>query len=67
MTYPTLQIFVGWDCIEAFLWYLFAIETVGKTLEELEEVFSSPYPPRTKARKVVAIKDDGHVDLIRNA
>lgn len=41
-----MKIFVGWDCFEAFFWWLFAVETVGKSLEELEEVFDLPYPAR---------------------
>ncbi|KAI0781646.1 general substrate transporter [Irpex lacteus] len=44
--YKYVFIFVGWDCIEAFIWWLFAVETTGKSLEELEEVFNLPYPAR---------------------
>ncbi|KAI5124967.1 hypothetical protein M0805_007393 [Coniferiporia weirii] len=65
--YNYVFIFVGWDCIETVIWYLFAVETVGKTLEELEEVFTSPYPPRAKAKKVVAINDDGRFDIVKSA
>ena len=55
---------MGWDCIEALLWYLFAVETVGKSLEELEEVFNSPWPPRANIKKTVAVKEDGDIDVI---
>ncbi|THH11709.1 hypothetical protein EW145_g451 [Phellinidium pouzarii] len=65
--YNYVFIFVGWDCIETIIWYFFAVETMGKTLEELDEVFTSSYPPRAQIRKVVAIKDDGHVDLVKEA
>jgi hypothetical protein len=35
-------IFVAWDVIESIIWYFFAVETVGRTLEELAEVFEAP-------------------------
>ncbi|KAL5487760.1 hypothetical protein ACEPAI_5868 [Sanghuangporus weigelae] len=63
--YNYVFIFVGWDVIESLLWYLFGVETVGKTLEELEDVFSSPYPPRARVKKAVTIKGDGHIDLVQ--
>ena len=47
------------------LWYLLGVETVGKTLEELEEVFNSPYPPRAETKKAVIVKEDGHVDVVK--
>ncbi|KAL8292247.1 hypothetical protein RQP46_001713 [Phenoliferia psychrophenolica] len=28
-----IWVFVGWDCIEAGTWYLFCVETQGRTLE----------------------------------
>ena len=37
---------------------------VAVPLEELEEVFNSPYPPRANVKKRVAVKEDGHVDVI---
>ncbi|KAG8965040.1 hypothetical protein FRC03_000995 [Tulasnella sp. 419] len=40
-------IFVGWDIVESILWYLLGVETVGRTLEELEEIFGSPSPVAT--------------------
>lgn len=55
-----IYVFVGWDIIESLLWYLFAVETQGRTLEELEEVFSAPHPvAASKKKHVVAIKASG--------
>ncbi|KAH8118263.1 general substrate transporter [Phellopilus nigrolimitatus] len=65
--YNYVFIFVGWDCIEGALWYFFAVETVGRTLEELEEVFTSSYPPRAKTKKVVTIKENGQIELTHDA
>lgn len=66
--YKYVFIFVGWDLVEALLWYLLGVETVGRSLEELEEIFSTPFPPRaSQLKRVVAIKNDGHVELMRDA
>ena len=58
--YKYIYVFVGWDIIEAALWYFFGVETNGRTLEELDEVFSAPNPvAASKQKKVVAIKASG--------
>jgi len=55
-------IFFGWDFLEAFIWWLFAVETQGRTLEELEEIFGARWPPRASTQvKKVAIRRDGEV------
>ena len=64
---PLLQIFVGWDIVESVIWYFLAVETVGRSLEELEDVFSSPFPPKAEAKKKVVISEDGHIELLQNA
>ncbi|KAF8579025.1 putative MFS lactose permease [Ramaria rubella] len=46
-----MLVYVFWDFLEGILWQLFAVETVGRTLEELDEVFSSTNPPATSQRK----------------
>jgi len=64
--YNYVFIFVGWDCIEALFWYLFGVETVGRSLEELEELFSSPNPVAASKRKhVIAVTKSGDVELVR--
>ncbi|KAF8708412.1 General substrate transporter, partial [Rhizoctonia solani] len=58
-------IFVGWDLIEATLWYFLCVETVGRTLEELEEIFNTSYPVAASTRKnKVAVKDSGAVAVV---
>ncbi|KAF2466657.1 general substrate transporter [Lindgomyces ingoldianus] len=37
-------VFIGWDCIEFVVIYLFWPETNGRTLEELDEVFKARNP-----------------------
>jgi len=40
--YNYVFIFVAWDVIESVIWHCFAVETLGRTLEELAEVFEAP-------------------------
>jgi len=52
-------VYVFWDAIESVLWYLFCIETQGRTLEELDEIFSSPNPVKaSKIKKKVAVRGE---------
>lgn len=44
-------IFVLWDAFEVVIWYFFCVETVGFTLEELDEIFTSPNPVKTSIQK----------------
>ncbi|KAK0209675.1 general substrate transporter [Armillaria fumosa] len=58
-------VFVGWDLVASILWFLFCVETRGRTLEELEDVFNSAWPAMVSARKIkVAIKTSGQVDTV---
>ncbi|KAG8885012.1 hypothetical protein FRB97_002519 [Tulasnella sp. 331] len=63
--YKYVYIFVGWDLIESVLWYLFGVETVGRTLEELEDIFAAPNPVKESKRvHTVAVKKDGGVVVV---
>jgi MFS family permease len=63
--YNFVFIFVGWDIVESILWYLLGVETVGRTLEELEEVFSAKNPvAASKLKSKVAIKTDGDIAFV---
>jgi len=66
--YNYVFIFVGWDLIEAVLWYLLGVETSGRSLEELEEIFGADSPVKASLEKhVIAIKKDGDIALVREA
>ncbi|KAL7930260.1 general substrate transporter [Trichoderma chlorosporum] len=55
-------IFVGLNLIYAFCWFFFGVETRGRTLEELDEVFNAKWPPRAALQKHVMVKaQDGHL------
>ncbi|KAI2628662.1 general substrate transporter [Hypoxylon sp. NC1633] len=60
--YKYIYVFVGWDVVEALLWYLFGVESQGRTLEQLEWVYNQPNPVRAslKVEKVI-VQADGKV------
>ncbi|KAH8807771.1 hypothetical protein F5884DRAFT_821347 [Xylogone sp. PMI_703] len=43
--------FVFWDLFEAAFIYFFFVETKGRTLEELDEVFNAPNPRKASTKK----------------
>lgn len=58
--YRTIFIFVGWDCIEALAWYLFGVESQGKTLEELDYIYEQPNPVKaSKQLRKITVTDRG--------
>jgi MFS family permease len=55
-------VYIVWICVELVTVYFFFVETKGKTLEELSEVFEAPNPRKASTRKVkVAVTESGHV------
>ncbi|KZV88935.1 general substrate transporter [Exidia glandulosa HHB12029] len=44
-------VFVVWDAFETVIWYFFGVETLGRTLEELQEIFDSPNPVKASLEK----------------
>ncbi|KAI1478057.1 general substrate transporter [Daldinia eschscholtzii] len=60
--YKYIYVFVGWDVVEAILWYLFGVESQGRTLEELEWVYNQPNPVKASLHvDKVIIREDGKV------
>ncbi|KAK0492656.1 general substrate transporter [Armillaria luteobubalina] len=58
-------VFVGWDLVASILWFLFCVETRGRTLEELDDVFNSAWPAMASARKIkFVIKTSSQVDVL---
>ncbi|KAI1353792.1 putative MFS lactose permease [Xylaria sp. FL0043] len=60
--YKYIFVFVGWDLVETVAWYLFGVESQGRTLEQLEWVYDQPNPVKAsqKIDKVV-VQADGKV------
>ncbi|EPE10840.1 mfs lactose transporter [Ophiostoma piceae UAMH 11346] len=60
--YKYIFIFVGWDIIEALLWFLFGVESQGRTLEQLEWVYTQPNPVKASLQvDKVIVQADGTV------
>ena len=56
--------FVVWDCCAALLWFLFGVETRGRTLEELDEIFNASWPAMASSRKIkIAVKEGAVVEV----
>lgn len=57
--------FVFWDLFEFGIIYLFFVETKGRTLEEVQEVFEAPNPrkastAKTRIRRARAQDEEGN-------
>ncbi|KAJ4417684.1 hypothetical protein N0V82_006045 [Gnomoniopsis sp. IMI 355080] len=46
-------IFVGLNLVYGALWFVFGVETRGRTLEELDTVFKAAWPPKAALEKTV--------------
>ncbi|KAJ2987340.1 hypothetical protein NUW58_g4563 [Xylaria curta] len=66
LTHPQI-VYIGWIVIEMIVIYFFFVETAGKTLEELTEIFEAPNPRKFSTRKVkVEVTSTGQVVGIRD-
>lgn len=55
-------VYIIWICVELVTIYFFFVETAGKTLEELTEVFDAPNPRKASTKKTkVEIDESGAV------
>ncbi|EJD50867.1 putative MFS lactose permease [Auricularia subglabra TFB-10046 SS5] len=60
-----MLVFVFWDAFEAIVWYFCCVETLGRTLEELQDIFNAPNPVRaSKEKKKIAITDANEVLVV---
>ncbi|KAJ7215631.1 general substrate transporter [Mycena rebaudengoi] len=62
-------VYVAWGLFECVVIYLFVVETRGRTLEELNEIFEDPNPVKASIRKrkvalagdkVIPVNEPGH-------
>lgn len=49
-------LFVALNLVYAGAWYVFGVETGGRTLEELNEVFESKWPPTASRQKSSSVR-----------
>ncbi|KAI2627009.1 general substrate transporter [Hypomontagnella submonticulosa] len=59
--YKYIYVFVGWDVVEAVMWYFFGVESQGRTLEQLEWVYNQPNPVKASLKVDKVIVQDGKV------
>ena len=64
--YKYYFVFVVWNVCASVLWFLFCVETRGRTLEELDSVFNEPWPAMASARKrKVAVKESSEGAIVQ--
>lgn len=55
-------VYIGWICIELAIIYFFFVETAGKTLEELGDIFSASNPRNASLQRTkVELDESGRV------
>ncbi|KAJ5906592.1 Lactose permease [Penicillium subrubescens] len=55
-------VYIAWICVEMVVIYFFFVETAGKTLEELKEIFDAPNPRKASMKRTkVEIDESGTV------
>jgi sugar porter (SP) family MFS transporter len=55
-------VYIGWICVELACIYFFFVETAGKTLEEMNEIFEAPNPRKESTKKTkVQLDSAGNV------
>jgi MFS family permease len=61
-------VYIVWICVEIACIYFFFVETAGKTLEEMSEIFDAPNPRKESTKKTkVEIDERGQVVQIDDA
>ncbi|EAT88754.1 hypothetical protein HBI56_040770 [Parastagonospora nodorum] len=55
-------VYIGWICVELVTIYFFFVETAGKTLEDLKEIFEAPNPRKESTKRAkVQMTENGQV------
>jgi hypothetical protein len=52
-------VFVALNLLYSVLWNVFGVETRGRTLEELSEVFDANFPPKAALAKTTMLRREG--------
>ncbi|KAG6832173.1 hypothetical protein H0H92_004904 [Tricholoma furcatifolium] len=66
ITWRYYIVYIAWDLFECVMIYFFAVETKGRTLEELDEIFGSPNPMRASIQKhrLTVVKREGKTVVV---
>jgi len=59
-------LYIAWDAFQAIFIYFFFVETKGRTLEEINEIFEAPYPKKKSLEKakVTIVAQKGITEVI---
>jgi hypothetical protein len=55
------------DFVAGILWFFFGVETVGRTIEELDACFEAPFPPKASWKRTIFVKGDNDVLAVKIA
>lgn len=56
-------LYIAWDAFQLVFIYFFFIETKGRTLEEINEIFEAPYPKKKSLEKHILVQTEhGYVE-----
>ncbi|KAL1611190.1 hypothetical protein SLS59_000831 [Nothophoma quercina] len=57
-------VYIAWICVEIAFIFFFFVETAGKTLEELKEIFEAPDPRKASLKRAKIEVAGGHVQNV---
>ena len=61
-------LYIVWDAFGVIIVYFFFVETKGRNLEEIDQIFDSPHPVKASLEtKHAIIKEDGTVKMADTA
>jgi MFS family permease len=61
-------VYIAWICVELAIIFWFFVETAGKTLEDLKEIFEAPNPRKASTKRAhVAMTEDGQILDVKEA
>ncbi|KAH7402122.1 general substrate transporter [Phaeosphaeria sp. MPI-PUGE-AT-0046c] len=61
-------VYIGWICVELLVIFFFFVETAGKTLEDLREIFEAPNPRKASVKKAkVEMTESGQILNVHDA
>ncbi|KAG6854345.1 hypothetical protein C0991_007850 [Blastosporella zonata] len=66
ITWKYYIVWLVWDLVEAVVIYFCAVETKGRTLEELDEIFESPSPVKASIQKhrIAVVQQAGKTTIV---
>jgi len=50
-------VWIAVDFVAGILWFFFGVETVGRTIEELDACFEASFPPKASWKRTKIVKD----------